>query len=280
MPLHQTENAIEEKMSNIMTNDPSRLAGFLYSLNKDPQSWDGWQALHLNWIGPDGSSCMDAVKRIIHMHLGSTDSFIYILQSRAILIVCKIDNEKQVSDALMQSLDVILNNSHALPSYESFNLALSAGRICDSLQNTYGSSLYAPRKAEEKSLEPAEEPETGIPFMAHKVLLVEDDPVTRWQVRSALKESCHLATAQTANRAFAMMQSFRPDLVFLDINLPDKNGHAVLKWILDHDPGARVIMFSSQSDFNTLTNFMNEGASGFIAKPFQKEKLLHYVHRL
>ncbi|HOO82434.1 MAG TPA: response regulator [Alphaproteobacteria bacterium] len=76
---------------------------------------------------------------------------------------------------------------------------------------------------------------------AVRVLLVEDDPVTRWMVRSALKKECEFVTAQSANNAFGLYASYQPDVVFLDIDLPDGNGHDVLKWIMRNDPGACVV---------------------------------------
>ena len=109
------------------------------------------------------------------------------------------------------------------------------------------------------------------------VLLVEDDPVTRWLVRNALKENCDLATAPTANKAFSMYSSYQPDIVFLDVNLPDKNGYEVLNWVMRNDPGANVVMFSSQDSMDNITQALECGARGFIGKPFVKEQLLGYV---
>ena len=61
-----------------------------------------------------------------------------------------------------------------------------------------------------------------------KVLLVEDDPATRWLVRSALRDKCRLATANTANKAFSICQSYKPDIVFLDIQMNGETGFDLL----------------------------------------------------
>jgi two-component system chemotaxis response regulator CheY len=110
-----------------------------------------------------------------------------------------------------------------------------------------------------------------------KVLLVEDDPVTRWLVRQALKNECHLATASTAYRALTLYMSWQPDLVFLDINLPDHNGLELLEWIIHRDPHASVVMFSSLNTADLIAKALKNGAQGFITKPFLKENLLDYV---
>lgn len=110
-----------------------------------------------------------------------------------------------------------------------------------------------------------------------KVLLVEDDPVTRWMVRMALKDECRFATATTANKAFAICQSFRPDIVFLDIGLPDKNGCEVLEWLMRNDPGVCVVVFSGSRDMNDICRALEGGAKGYIPKPFEKNSFLHYI---
>jgi len=71
--------------------------------------------------------------------------------------------------------------------------------------------------------------------------------------------------------------TYQPDVVFLDINLPDKNGYEVLQWIMRNDPGANVVMFSSNDHMDNITDALDAGASGFIGKPFIKKQLLDYI---
>lgn len=111
-----------------------------------------------------------------------------------------------------------------------------------------------------------------------RVLLIEDDPVTRWMVRKTLKRDCILATASSAGKAYAAYASYAPDVVFLDINLPDASGHDVLAWIMRNDPGAWVVMFTASNTAEDVSRALGGGARGYIAKPFIKEKLLEYVN--
>ena len=111
-----------------------------------------------------------------------------------------------------------------------------------------------------------------------KFLLIEDDPITRWMVRRTIKSECELLTASTANKAFSVFGSFHPDIVFLDIDLPDQNGKQVLQWLMANDPGICVVMFSSNNNLENITETLAGGASGFIPKPFFKQDLLHYIH--
>ena len=110
-----------------------------------------------------------------------------------------------------------------------------------------------------------------------KVLLVEDDPVTRWMVRLALKEECMLYTASNAKDAIESFNAHNPDMVLLDIGLPGLNGKNLLKRFLCVDPDAFVIMFTSQNGREIVLESIRSGASGFISKPFEKSDILEYL---
>lgn len=109
------------------------------------------------------------------------------------------------------------------------------------------------------------------------VLVVEDDNVTRRVVAAALKNKYALITADTAHQAVELYLLHAPDIVFLDINLPDRSGFEVLRQLTACDPDAYVIMFSGNSYLDNLTAAFDAGASGFIAKPFDKQKLRPYI---
>lgn len=109
------------------------------------------------------------------------------------------------------------------------------------------------------------------------VMLVEDDPVTRRLVTSTFKESYALITAANAEEAIAGYLLHAPDIVFLDINLPDASGLSVLGQIMESDPEAYVVMFSGNSYLDNITTSLGTGASGFVAKPFKKDRMYHYI---
>lgn len=109
------------------------------------------------------------------------------------------------------------------------------------------------------------------------ILLVEDDEMTRRLVSNLFKEQYAMFTAKDAQEAVENYLLHAPDIVFLDINLPDQNGFQVLRQILASDPDAYVVMFSGNSYLDNVTHALNAGASGFVAKPFSREKMRHYI---
>ncbi|MFZ4125340.1 MAG: response regulator [Rickettsiales bacterium] len=109
------------------------------------------------------------------------------------------------------------------------------------------------------------------------ILLVEDDPLTRRIAASVFKEDYALITAKDAEDAIGCYFAYAPDIVFLDINLPDADGFNVLRHIIANDPESYVVMFSGNSYLDNITRAFSQGAQGFIAKPFNRNKMHHYV---
>lgn len=112
-----------------------------------------------------------------------------------------------------------------------------------------------------------------------RVLLVEDDRTTRRLVKSKLKGYCQLIVAPNASQGISSFNFLKPDMVFLDIELPDGNGHNLATWMLHNDPGAFVVMFSGHSDSGNLVRAARIGVKGFVTKPFDLDKMLYFIKK-
>ncbi len=106
------------------------------------------------------------------------------------------------------------------------------------------------------------------------LLLVEDDPFTLQLVKLAFKEGHEVITAETARQALVYYQRHLPDMVFLDIQLPDGNGISLLQEMTKADDEAYVVMLSSHSQKEKIMDCITYGAKGFIAKPFTRQRLM------
>ena len=112
-----------------------------------------------------------------------------------------------------------------------------------------------------------------------ELMMIEDDAFSRRLVENVLQKQYALTGLGEATYALDTYARIAPDLLFLDINLPDVTGHELLEKILTLDPDAYVIMLSGNCDKNNITQAMSKGAKGFIAKPFTKDKLFQYIDR-
>lgn len=109
------------------------------------------------------------------------------------------------------------------------------------------------------------------------VMLVEDEPLTRRLVCGAFKEHYSMSTAIDAKEAIANYLLLAPDIVFLDIGLPDASGFDVLRQMIAIDPDAYIVMFSGNGDLENVLRALSYGACGFVAKPLKKERMRHYI---
>ncbi len=105
-------------------------------------------------------------------------------------------------------------------------------------------------------------------------LLVEDDPFTLQLVKIAFKETFEIITAETARQALVYYQRHLPDIVFLDIQLPDGNGIHLLEQMTNADDNSHIVMLSSHSQKEKIIECLSNGAKGFIAKPFTRQRLI------
>lgn len=112
-----------------------------------------------------------------------------------------------------------------------------------------------------------------------ELMIIEDDTFSRRLVENVVQKHYKLTGLGEATYALDTYARIAPDLLFLDINLPDVSGHELLEKILILDPDAHVIMLSGNSDRENITHAMSKGAKGFVAKPFTREKLFQYIDR-
>lgn len=109
----------------------------------------------------------------------------------------------------------------------------------------------------------------------NRVLIVDDDPVVVAGLTALLEmEEWEPKGAGTAKEAYPLLESFSPDVVLLDIALPDASGIDVLDQIKSHFESIPVIMISGAGDVETVVDSMQKGAETFLQKPFDHNSLL------
>ena len=108
------------------------------------------------------------------------------------------------------------------------------------------------------------------------ILLIEDNPMFYPLAKKAL-EGHELLTAGTAEKGISLFKKYTPHIVFLDINLPDGNGHDVLKELREIIPDAYVIMLTGSRLIDDITRSYDQGANGYIIKPFSKERIVEAI---
>lgn len=116
-----------------------------------------------------------------------------------------------------------------------------------------------------------------------RILIVDDISETRESVRKLLQFESDLEVighAGSGGEAISMAEEVRPDVVLMDINMPDSDGIATSQVIIARVPEAQVIIMSVQSEADYLRRAMQSGARDFLMKPFSGDELVTAVRRV
>lgn len=105
------------------------------------------------------------------------------------------------------------------------------------------------------------------------IMIVEDDPFSQKLVTNALRDGAEVSTASSGRQAIQVMMKSAPDIIFLDIGLPDVTGLEILDEIFHVDPNAYVVMLSGNGSLDNVKVAIKKGAKDFIGKPFTVDKL-------
>jgi len=100
------------------------------------------------------------------------------------------------------------------------------------------------------------------------IMIVDDDPMTVRLVSRALAREYEVITAASGAEAIAKHLQLMPDIIFLDINLPDCDGLTLLDYMQQYDQDCRIVMFSADDFVRTRVQAFAAGAKGFLGKPF------------
>ena len=118
--------------------------------------------------------------------------------------------------------------------------------------------------------------------MNHTVLICDDAIFMRTMVRDILTQAGFevIGEAETGVQAVEKYQQLRPDLVTMDIVMPDMGGIDAVRQICKTDPNARILMCSAMGQQALVVEAIQAGAKDFVVKPFQPSRVLEAVQRV
>ncbi len=115
-----------------------------------------------------------------------------------------------------------------------------------------------------------------------KILVVDDADIMRLKLSKVLEENGHeiVGEAKNGDEAVEKYKDYDPDLVTLDITMPEVDGLEALDGIIAHDPDAKVIMVSAMGKKKKVLKAVKSGAKNFIVKPFDADKVKEAVNEV
>ena len=114
-----------------------------------------------------------------------------------------------------------------------------------------------------------------------RVLVVDDAAFMRLSLKTILERNGYevIGEAVNGNDAIEKFKILKPDIVTMDITMPDLDGIQALNEIIKFDPKANIIMLSAMGQEPKIREAVILGAKGFIIKPFKEEYLLKAISK-
>ena len=118
--------------------------------------------------------------------------------------------------------------------------------------------------------------------MAKNILIVDDAAFMRMMIKDILTKNGYNVAGEAENglKAVEKYNETKPDLVMMDITMPEMDGIQALKKIKESDPGATVIMCSAMGQQAMVIEAIQSGAKDFIVKPFQADRVLEAIKKV
>ena len=114
-----------------------------------------------------------------------------------------------------------------------------------------------------------------------KILIVDDAEFLRVRLNKILDtEGYEVLQAENGCKAVAAYKDSHPDVVLMDVTMPEMDGLAALKEIIGFDSKARVIMLTALGQESVVLEAVKSGARDFIVKPFEHERVMKAITKL
>lgn len=118
--------------------------------------------------------------------------------------------------------------------------------------------------------------------MGKRILIVDDAAFMRMMIKNIVTKNGYevVGEAENGQAALELYKEHKPDLVTMDITMPEMSGIEGVKAIRDFDPAANIIMCSAMGQQAMVMDAIQAGAKDFIVKPFQQDRILQAIERV
>lgn len=115
-----------------------------------------------------------------------------------------------------------------------------------------------------------------------RILIVDDAKFMRMTLSNILMKANHVITGEAENgkQAIELYREYRPDIVTMDITMPEMSGLEAVKEIKKEFPEAKIIMCSAMGQQKMVVEAIEAGAKDFIVKPFDELRVIEAIRRI
>jgi two-component system chemotaxis response regulator CheY len=114
-----------------------------------------------------------------------------------------------------------------------------------------------------------------------KILIVDDAEFLRVRITKMLSgEGFEVFEAENGLKAVSSYKELRPDMVLMDVTMPEMDGLTALKEIRSFDSQAKVVMLTALGQESVVLEAIKSGARDFVVKPFERDRVMSAIHKL
>jgi two-component system chemotaxis response regulator CheY len=114
-----------------------------------------------------------------------------------------------------------------------------------------------------------------------KILIVDDAEFLRVRISKMLiGDGFEVIEADNGAKAVEVYTAQKPDMVLMDITMPEMDGLSALKKIRSIDPQAKVVMLTALGQESVVLEAIKSGARDFVVKPFERERVLNAINKI
>jgi two-component system, NarL family, nitrate/nitrite response regulator NarL len=116
-----------------------------------------------------------------------------------------------------------------------------------------------------------------------KVMIIDDHPLVADGIQMMLKDVdylCVVATVKTAAGAIQFLDNNEPEIILLDINLPDMDGLHLCNLIREKNKYSKIIVLTSANDSSIITQMLHLGANGYLLKNMERDEFLEAINKV
>lgn len=219
--------------------------------------------------GSDKDFSADDASRLIHSLFGAKEGKIYICNDREIFVLLrwgKQHNPDEIAEQVESHLPAGTCEVHV---HARTQAGIDKLELLITYQKPLG--LADLRRARQEKI----------------ILVADDDLFMRTQVKgfvhkimiNGVYQKTTIFEAADGNDVVSIYKKHVPDVLFLDLHMPNKDGFSILQEIQALDRQAYVVMMSSDNTPKSMERLLKEGARGFLTKPFTKELLCDYIKK-
>ena len=118
--------------------------------------------------------------------------------------------------------------------------------------------------------------------LGKRLLITDDTAFMRMTLRNVLEKNGYeiAGEAEDGRQAVDKYEELKPDLVTMDITMPNMDGISAIKLIVEKDPNAKIVVVSAMGQKALVIEALNAGAKDFIVKPFQPDRIVEALNKV